>query len=398
MAGHPFDARKHYNCREIYLREIGMKIIYILCLCFLCLCSSFAIEPPDSGYDRATLDQARWERIPGDLLWNFGNMYQPCVRTVVDKEYPWRMWFFGWAFEDCNPGVPGCDSIYLARSKDLKRWEVYAGNMGWDNNMDPKYWVPVLAADEREYGSWHLGDPSVVIRDGKYFMAYSSTSKPDFRPMKNHNDGMILCIMGAVSEDGINWTKTQAPLLIEPENMLHATTEEDYTGDYHRPCLLWDEGKWRLWFDYWHPTRGVCMGYAENTGDFTTSGGFKILHGGLEPLIFNWPNPEVVRVNGKYYSYADPCGYPPMVHDRNAGWTSRALCEAESEDGIQWKVNGFISPDPDAPACHVPQVTLIEQDGKPYLYLFYATQRGGDPVFDYRYNRIRMMRKPILPP
>lgn len=373
-----------------------MNIFRPVFLSFMLLGGGFAITPPDSGYDRPILDSSIWERIPGDLVWNFGNMYQPCVRQIEDKEYPWRMWFFGWAHEDCNPGVPGCDSIYLARSRDLKAWEIYSGENRWDAEMQPEKWAPVLAADDKEYGSWHVGDPSVVIRNGKYFMAYSSTSKPGFRAMKNHNDGMILCVMGATSEDGIHWTRTQQPLLIEADNMLHAATEEGYTGDFHRPSLMWDEGKWRLWFDYWHPTRGVCMGYAENLGEFTDLEGFRILNAGQDALIYNWPNPEVIRANGKYYSYADPNGYPPRVGDKNAGWTSRALCEAESEDGIHWKINGFITPDTDSAACHVPQATLIEQDGKPFIYLFYATQRGGDPVFDYRYSRIRMMRRPVI--
>jgi hypothetical protein len=354
------------------------------------------VVPPDHGYDREVQAPNVWERDQRNLLWNFGNMYQPCVREVPDKEYPFRMWFFGWASEDCNPGFPGCDSIYLARSKDLQTWEIYAKEGKWDKEMNPKTWVPVLAADEKtDYGSWHIGDPSVVLKDGTYYMAYSSTSLPNYRPMKNHNDGMMLCIMGATSTDGIVWKKTDQPLLIEPPEVRQATSDIGWTGDYHRPSLLWDEGRWRLWFDYWHPSQGLCMGYAENSGDFGRKEGFELIHAGTEPLIINWPNPEVVRVGDTYYSYSDPSGYPPKKNDPNSGWTSRALCEAVSEDGFNWEILGFIEPDKDTAACHVPQAVLRTINGTSWLYLFYATQRGGSPQFDYRYDRIRAMRRQV---
>lgn len=354
------------------------------------------VIPPDNGYDREVQSQSVWERNTHNHLWNFGNMYQPCVREVPDKEYPFRMWFFGWASEDCNPGFTGCDSIYLARSKDLLVWEVYSKDGKWDKTMNSKEWVPVLVADEdREYGAWHIGDPSVVLKDGTYYMAYSSTSLPHYRPMKKHNDGMLLCIMGATSKDGISWKKTDQPLLIEPPEVRQATSDVGWTGDYHRPSLLWDEEKWRLWFDYWQSSQGLSMGYAENTGDFGRKEGFEIIHAGTEPLIINWPNPDVIRVGNTYYSYADPSGYPPKRNDPNSGWTSRALCEAVSEDGLNWEILGFIEPDMDTAACHVPQAFLRTLNGTSWLYLFYATQRGGSPQFDYRYNRIRSMRRQI---
>ena len=85
------------------------------------------------------------------------------------------------------------------------------------------------------------------------------------------------------------------------------------------------------------------------------------------------------------------------MHDPNAGWTSRALCEAVSNDGLAWDIVGFIDPDADAAACHVPQALATEQDGVPWLYVFYATQRGlkdrTDGVYDYRYDRIRAVRR-----
>lgn len=358
------------------------------------------ITTPDGGYGRPTQPAAAWARDPRPLLWNFRNCYQPCVIERPVEPYPYRMWFFGWAKTDGNQdkGTPGCDAIFHARSNDLQTWEVWAGNGQWDTAMDPGRWAPVVVAADRLYDAWHNGDPSVVFHDGRYYMAFSATGKPGYG--RSHPNDMLLCVMGATSEDGIVWRKTSQPLIIEPTAAQDPPTKEGWTGDYHRPSLMWDQGRWRLWFDYWHPTQGLCLGYAENLGDFAAPGAFHVLNSGTDPLIANWPNPEVVKVGNHYLSFADPVGYPPMMSDPDAGWRGRALCEATSDDGLHWRIVGFIAPDPDAAACHVPQAFVRQGADGPWLYLFYATQRGGTPVYDYRYDRIRAMRRrlPAPPP
>ena len=77
-----------------------------------------------------------------------------------------------------NKGYPGCDAIFHARSKDLKKWEVYSGEDRWNTTMDPKLWVPVITADNKPYDDWHVGDPSVVYKDGRFYMAFSATGSP----------------------------------------------------------------------------------------------------------------------------------------------------------------------------------------------------------------------------
>ena len=134
------------------------------------------------------------------------------------------------------------------------------------------------------------------------------------------------------------------------------------------------------------------MAYAENTGAFDAPDGFKITHDLREnPLIKNWPNPDIVYIEGQYHSFADPTGYPPtQAHSSSArSWSSRALCEAVSDDGMNWRILGFIPPDKDAAACHVAQALATQINGERRLYVFYATQRGGAPEYDYRYDRIR---------
>ena len=343
-------------------------------------------------YERPIQTQNTWERSETNLIWNFHNMYQPCIVETPATDYPYLMWFFGWSTTDTNPDVPGCDAIYHARSKDLVSWEIWCGNNSWDTNMQPATWAPVLTASNRFYDEWHNGDPSVVLMDGMFYMAYSATSNPRYKESIDHLDGMLLCIMGATSPDGIHWEKTQAPLLIENEDARTAPTTNTQPCDFHRPSLMRHEGKWRLWFDYWNHPSGVCMGYAENTNSFDAPDGFKITHDLQEqPLIKNWPNPDVIFVDGRYLSFADPTGYPPtQAHNSSArSWSSRAMCEAVSDDGMNWRIMGYIPPDKDAAACHVAQALVTQINGERRLYVFYATQRGGVPEYDYRYDRIR---------
>ena len=336
----------------------------------------------------------KWERQARPLLENFNNMYQPCV-VEVGGEWRYRMWFFGWATALGNPGVPGCDAIFHARSKDLLTWEVYSQGTTWDHDMNPAKWVPVLHASERWFEEWHVGDPSVVMKDGKFHMAYSATSKP-FANVAGYPAAMVLCVMGAVSEDGIHWRRTDQPLLIRAEDSAAPKSAPDRIGDFHRPSLLWQDGKWRLWFDYWLPGKGVCLGYAENTGDFMRKGGFQIQHDLKRPLMENWPNPEVIRIGKTFHCFSDPGGYP--VKPGESSWKSRQLREAVSPDGLSWEKLGFIPPDEDADACQIPQALVTTVEGREWLYLFYATQIGykkHDGVYHYQYDRIRAMRRPV---
>jgi len=341
----------------------------------------------------ATADGA-WERDARPLLTNFNNMYNPCV-VETGGEYRYKMWFFGWAADHANRGVPGCDAIFHARSRDLRTWEVYSTGDTWDRSMSPANWAPVLHASERWYEAWHVGDPSVVLKDGKFFMAYSATSK-HFGRIDGYPSTMVQCLMGAVSADGIHWRKTDQPLLIRPEDTASPKPEPGRIGDFHRPSLRWEGGKWRLWFDYWLPGKGVCMGYAENTGDFMRKGDFEVKHDLRRPLLQHWPNPEVVRIGKVYHCFADPPGYP--IKPGESGWKRRQLREAVSNDGRSWRKLDFIRPDEDADACHVPQALVTRVDGRQWLYLFYATQIGykrDDGKYHYQYDRIRAMRRVI---
>lgn len=332
-----------------------------------------------------------WTKSGLTVLSGFKNMYHAEVLPVQDPEYPFRMWFFGWAAGDCNPGFNGCDAIFLARGKSLDQWEVYCGEDQWDERHESEKCVPVLVPEGTIYDAWHNGDPSIVFHEKRFYMAYSATgpNKDGIRfGLPNDEDGDLYCVMGAVSDDGIHWTRSARPLLIyTPEIGGKADANDAYIhGMYHRPSLLFEAGKWRLWFDYW-TGNSVAMGYAEADEAQFMKGGFTVLRAGEHPLLPEWPNPAVIKAGGKYYSFSDPSGY-------GEGWAGRQLAEAESDDGITWRILGWIPPDPDAPACHVPSPMIHHDDEGTWLVVFYACQIGGVP-YDYRYDRIRYMKRKL---
>ena len=111
---------------------------------------------------------------------------------------------------------------------------------------------------------------------------------------------------------------------------------------------------------------------------------WKVIRAGEDPLLREWPNPDVVKMGNHYYGFADPSGY-------GKGWPGRQLAMGESRDGINWSIRGYLKPDSDTPADHVPEAFVLQTNAKPHLYLFYACQIGGEP-YNYRYNRIRVMR------
>ena len=298
---------------------------------------------------------SKWHKMPEPIITNFFNMYHPCVVETNDEEFPYKMWFFGWSTGMANPGYTGADAIFHARSKDLIQWQIYAKNEKWDTTMSPELWQPIMTADNKVYDQWHVGDPSVVYKDGVYFMAFSSTSKP-FGAIPSYPSTMLLFVRGAVSVDGIHWKKTNKTLL---DASYEIPTKPDHgrLADFHRPCLMWDDGKWKLWFDYWNDIKHeISMGYAENTGDFFKDGGFVIKHNLSKPLINNWPNPEIVKIDDKYYAYSDPQGFGDYDKNDSEGvWLTRQIREATSNDGMHWKMGDFIPRSTKADIFHVPQ-------------------------------------------
>ena len=71
------------------------------------------------------------------------------------------------------------------------------------------------------------------------------------------------------------------------------------------------------------------MGYAENTAKFIDKGGFKSQHDLRQPLLEDWPNPDVIRIGKQYHCFSDAPGYP--IKPGESGWKSRQVREAVSK-------------------------------------------------------------------
>ncbi|MCS7225104.1 MAG: hypothetical protein NZ959_11225 [Armatimonadetes bacterium] len=351
--------------------------------------------PPDSPYGPFVNRTDLWGKGT-DVLSGFRNMYQfHVLHDASDPIYPFKAWFFGWAVEDCNrhlPGFKGCDAIFAARSRSPEGpWQVFCGEGKWDLTQTANLWRPIFAPQDKPFDQWHNGDPSVIKVGNRFYMAYSSTGhnrdgKPYGEP--GDKDGSLSCIMGAVSQDGLHWRRSEKPILINPSDLGAPPVPEGDAhlwGSFHRPSLLYEEGRFRLWFDYWSD-KGVAMGYAENQGDFLNPDHWKIIRSGTNPCLFEFPNPDVVKVGDLYFAFADPSGYDSHP------WKGRKIVEAVSLNGLDWLVLGFLDPDPDTPATHVPEA-FVWSDGQDFtIYLFYSCQRGGEP-YDYRYHTIRVKKR-----
>ena len=191
--------------------------------------------------------------------------------------------------------------------------------------------------------------------------------------------------MGAVSEDGLHWVKSNAPVLVYQPNIGQPPESPGgYThpsGLYHRPSLMFEDGRWKAWFDS-YTDKHFTMLYAENSGDFAQPADWKVIRGMDNPCIREFPNPDVIKIEDVYFVFADPGGHP------EAGWATRKTTWAVSLNGRDWKMVGYMQADGDVQANHVPEAFVESEDGVTWIYLTY----GAQVPKDYRYDRIRMKR------
>ncbi len=389
-----------------------MLAVLFLLLLLQALLLAAELSSSDPKYGRQADRTAYWQQVGGDLIWGFNNMYHLFIlREPEDAAYPYKGWFFGWASTPGNTNYgfeTGCDMTFAARAPRLEGpWEVYCGDDKWDTTMNPALWRPVLRAQNEPFDSWHNGDSSLVKLEGRYYMAYSSTGfNQDMIPFGHpgDTDSDLCCVMGAVSEDGLVWQRSQRPILLDERNIGQAPRAPGEfmhpVGLFHRPSLMRDGEVWRCWFDCFTGT-DMPMAYAENRGDFLNSADWKVLNGPDNPLFSNFPNPDVVRIEDVYFAFADPGGYAPLLPEEaelaakmDKGWASRKVCELVSLDGLDWLPLGYIERDADAQANQVPVAYVESAGGGTYwLYLSYATQVWGS----YEQDKIRLKRRLITP-
>ncbi|TSC86911.1 MAG: hypothetical protein G01um10148_16 [Parcubacteria group bacterium Gr01-1014_8] len=349
---------------------------------------------------------SQWNRGT-TLLSNFLNLYNGhIIRDVSDASYPYKMWFMGWAAYTCNnpggftPGTP-CDAIFYARSANGLSWQVYKGDSGgtpqYDTTMTASLWKPVITAGSTYYDGVHNGDPSVVKIGADYYMVYSATGNDldgKASGQAGDTDQDFQGIMAAVSTDGIHWQKATKPYFVSPTE---AGKQDNLNGNmYHRPSLMYENGKFRMWFDYWNTTGGLVMGYAElplasPTQSAFLAGTFTGVNVGDNPQMYAFPNPDVIKVNSTYYAYGDP----PQQYDQATQdpWQARKITEATSPDGIHWTTQGYVDAESGCAANHVPEAYYY--DGT--IYVTTGCQKGGTP-YDFQYKEIRRMSKQLSAP
>jgi hypothetical protein len=328
---------------------------------------------------------SEWQINEEYVLYNFHNLYNPKLVKTDNIEYPYYLYFFGESEEQFNPRFKGSDAIFLARGKNLDNWEVWSGEDCWDTTMNCKLWKPILTAGDEDFDNCHAGDPSVVYNESMFYISYSAVG---FSYIKEIDKYIIINnVMGAKSNDGIHWEKSKTPLLIwEKEYEQRWIAGEPMpkgTGSYHRPSLMFDDGKWKMWFDYYLPGTFLSMGYAENEGEFLKQDDWKIISCNYNPQLKDWPNPTVVKAGDIYYSFCDAPGF-----DTKTG-PHRQIVMASSKDGINWMIEGRIIPCPGY-GTHVPEAAVLEEEGGYWLCVFYSWQ---DENCFPNYTKINYMKK-----
>lgn len=380
--------------------------LYFLIIVFLSSCNNFSIEQSNkySEIESTELNQSmqtnlgtkkinsefgftinktnEWKQVGDKLITNFQNMYNLHINyEPEDSDYPYKGWFFGWVKDQCNPGYEGCDAIYAAKSKSLTGpWLIYSGDKNdgspkWTTHESIEKWVPVIAGGPTNYDNWHNGDPSVVKHKDIYYMAYSATGfNKDGIPygQPNDNDSDISVVMGAISNDGLNWKKSDKPILIyKPQWGQPPMKKDGYMhefGSYHRPSLMVEDDKFKLWIDAYEKN-SFNMLYAENNANFMASDNWKILRGMGNSALINFPNPDIVKVEDLYLAFGDP------VHAEapEEGWGKRKITWAVSLNGLDWKSVGYMDTDAGWQGIFVPEA-LVAKDGDKYVInLTYGT-------------------------
>jgi len=378
-----------------------------------------------------------WISNGQNLIENFYSCTSPETVYVpewdVEGGYPYRMFFYGWAFtEGNNPapqydyeGYPGGDAIFCARAESIYGpWQVWSMDPStkegyWDENMQPYFWCPVFTCSTDPsawYDNHHIADATVVWADGRFHLMASSQGSDvdgkfgDFDAADT--DGYSGCAVGAVSSDGISWTKAEGPLLVWEnekgfdENAVGGWyTGKGYYGALGQPSLLYDDGVWKCWFTYNASVMSARWGYAENHGDFLDPDDWQFIKYYDDPTnILGSTDFDVIKIGDKYHAFANTwINYYGLTYDyldnypladwRNMG--STCLTHFISSDGIDWAPVGYFYPDDGTPANNCSQVMYDPKTNN--ICLFYAVMRGqGEhPWFDWRWYAIRVRTRSL---
>ncbi len=331
-----------------------------------------------------------------EVMNDFLNLYNPDIIKINNSSSShYRMYIFGWPYDFCNQDLPGCDSIFFIESSNLEFWSITTS----DNSNLSSPLKLTLSPGTRYWDEWHVGDPSVIKINDSYFMAYSAVGfdadginahadRNTNSDYKNDRDEFYYTIGGAYSNDGINWNTLDTPMVATKHE--YAEKDPAMNAMFHRPSLMYDKDRFKIWFDYFNAAPlnravaltefHVSLGYAELIGPPTletfSSKNWTIRKGLNNPSIINWPNPEVLKLPFGYISFADPNGH------QGSQWAARKTTMAYSNDGLDWKILGFIEHTSECGGNLVPEA--YAESG--ILYLFTAC------IIDFHYSSLHVRK------
>tara|TARA_B100000029_G_scaffold188640_1_gene186290 strand:+ start:99761 stop:101134 length:1374 start_codon:yes stop_codon:yes gene_type:complete len=133
----------------------------------------------DRGYLLYSNDLLTWDEAEGNPVfrpetndnWDAIHIRPRSLNRIDDTWYLW--------YEGCNewtpPGIPQerkwCDSVGLARSKDLKNWTYYPRNPA----------LPALGIDSNQFDNTWTGWPRMVVKDKTGYIFYTGNGQVGLR-------------------------------------------------------------------------------------------------------------------------------------------------------------------------------------------------------------------------
>lgn len=168
-----------------------------------------------------------------------------------------------------KPGLFDDSGVFASSIVDFKG-QLYLYYNGWNRGYYAPYYSSIGLAISRDKGlsfkkyseapilgrnkedPFSLMSPWVIYSDGIWMMWYTSVT--DFK-MLNNKPMYYYVIKYAESEDGINW-KITGKIAIK-----HKYKNETRIA---RPCVLFDDGIYKMWYCYAVGHGGYRIGYAES--------------------------------------------------------------------------------------------------------------------------------------
>ena len=220
---------------------------------------------------------------------NYGDISEPCMLKHNGKYYL----FSGWDSQNKVTLQLSDDGVHLQR--------------------------PVLGMFPQVWDAWEeeIGAPYVCVVKDTFHMWYTARTG-------RYGDSIApsSCIVHAKSPNGIDWYREEGPC------MKADALWEGYCIGY--PSVLYENGKYRMWYSGGDIDIGGAIGYAESND------GVHFIKYSQNPVFqgdktIRWEHmgigaAQVVRYNEQYYM-----AYTAWEHQ-----THGRICFARSNDGIHW--------------------------------------------------------------